>query len=345
MADDDDDERGPFNHDIKPLKKLSKKYPRFKGLITNMAIVRQFTVYEDAANSWKRIYNFLGKGGLVCIFLVMAALDCRLVLHTTVLDDPWISFALALLAVIGLVMELALIFQGIKEKWLVNRYAAERVRCLKFQTFLLAGQHAVTDLTAAVDDYTEKNLVLIEESMDTAMDNFNPKLVMFPPDGSLAGWNEQDRRDFIAIHDSLRFGWQEAHFKKLAKSLGRKERLPASLGGMVFIVGGFLALGELATSFPWPVLQVSPVAHAWLNFSTLLTFILSATIAIWERGDAKRPHKDRYRRYAAEVGRLRERLRHQTPAHVLSVMAEMEREELQELHDFLRDVHHSSYIF
>jgi hypothetical protein len=81
----------------------------------------------------------------------------------------------------------------------------------------------------------------------------------------------------------------------------------------------------------------------WLSFSTLLLFILSAIVAVYERGAAYQPEAERYLSYLREVRRIR--LKHADAGAFMIRIKEMEEVALRELRDFTRDSLRSNYIF
>jgi hypothetical protein len=83
----------------------------------------------------------------------------------------------------------------------------------------------------------------------------------------------------------------------------------------------------------------------WVDFLTWLLFVLSAVVAIHERGSAHQQNAERYVTYGREVRRIRTNAMTHMPASFFEAVREMEHLMLREIQDFCRDVKHSNYIF
>lgn len=330
----------PDNQDVFPEERTVQAHPGLEPLLVNEPIARAFLDYELDANRLKKKYNAIGHGALICVFLVMGALDYRVTIGAV---PGWAKAAFAVIAVIGIGLELYLILGGIKDKWLLNRYTAERIRCLKFQAFFTLAEEAPNDLSTAVTAFTARGLDAIKLDVvgRDKMPDFRPSEVRFLEGRSFATWSQPLLGEVVDAYDKLRFEWQERHLQKHADLAKRYRIGSTSIGGAAFIAGAVLAIIELGLSISgrdlWP--HFLPP----LDFLTLLAFIVSATVAASERGNANRAHAGRYAYYASEVMRLRGQLPSRK-IQFFSLAAEMEKNALDEHYSFCRDVRESSYI-
>ena len=99
------------------------------------------------------------------------------------------------------------------------------------------------------------------------------------------------------------------------------------------------------TQFVAGGVQNSANWHGWLAFSTLLLFIVSAVVAVYQRGSGHEPDAERYLTYVREVRRIRMVSANGDDTSFRQDVKEMEDIALRELHDFCRDSKHSNYIF
>lgn len=89
----------------------------------------------------------------------------------------------------------------------------------------------------------------------------------------------------------------------------------------------------------------TPAIMQWLNFLTWLLFVLSAVVAIYERGSSHQQNAERYVTYSREIRRIRSSATAHMPGSFFQAVREMEHLMLREIQDFCRDVKHSNYIF
>jgi len=87
---------------------------------------------------------------------------------------------------------------------------------------------------------------------------------------------------------------------------------------------------------------ISDIGQGWLNFLTLALFVISAIIAVHQRGSAHQSHAERYEHYAKEIRRIKQG---RSPVSLLATVSDMERIALSELRDFCRDTQNSNYVF
>jgi hypothetical protein len=104
-------------------------------------------------------------------------------------------------------------------------------------------------------------------------------------------------------------------------------------------------IASLPETWTIPKIMTSPICMNWLDFLTWVLFVLSAIIAIHERGSAHQQNAERYRSYSHEIRRIRTSAMSQIPVSFFDAVREMEHLMLREIQDFCRDVRHSNYIF
>ena len=122
--------------------------------------------------------------------------------------------------------------------------------------------------------------------------------------------------------------------------------MPARLGEFLFGIGAFLAFVELIlTLWTEPNALTLSRLQAWLSFLTLWMFVMSAVTAVYERGTGGQPDAERYQAYSREVRRIRALHSGGDAESFLTIVVDMERVALRDLHDFCRDAKHPNFIF
>ena len=342
------------NRDIEPSADFARVYPALEPLILNAQISVPFAMHEAAAKRWKRNYQALGISALVCILLAMTAFDYQVTLQDLYGKLVALGPLSAVLATVGLVAQLVLIFSRAKDKWLLHRFVAERLRCLKFQAFmLLADVPGATALKTKVESWIREQLAQLDQEImggRAAITEFAPyEAFKIAPHAALQQ-NRELLRDASKVYDSLRLSVQAQHFIERQRASESGAKVPALLGEFLFGVGAFLAFIEVALT-SWATLSTepnslfSPHIQAWLSFVTLWMFVISAVTAVYERGTGSQPDAERYQAYSREVRRIRALHANGDVESFLTTVAEMEGVALRELHDFCRDVKHSNFIF
>lgn len=341
------------NRDIQPSAEFAVAYPALEPLILNGQISVPFELHEAAAKTWKRNYRVLGICALVCILLAMTAFDYQVTLQSLYGKLALLGPLSVALATIGIVAQLALIVSKAKDKWLLHRFVAERLRCLKFQAFmLLAETSSAAELKTKVESWTREHLAQLEQEImggRAAITEFAPyEVFRIAPQAALQQ-NRELLREGSRAYESLRLSVQAQHFGERQRASESGAKVPSLLGEFLFGIGAFLAFVELGLT-SWATLSTQPNSlfshvQAWLSFVTLWMFVISAVTAVYQRGTGSQPDAERYQAYSREVRRIRALHTSGDPETFLTTVAEMEGVALRELHDFCRDVKHSTFIF
>jgi hypothetical protein len=342
---------GIANRDIYPAQELVALYPEFESLINNPLIASAFDRHEMAATSWKRRYTRLGGTALIAILFVMVLSDYRLTLEQHYGQSKALIAVSAVAGMIGLGAELVLIFTKAKERWLVERFAAERLRCLKFQLFgLLSRNREATGLASEVETTTRRAIAHLDYELmggRTALQEFSPAKLPLLHEANITLPDNAFIQRANALYNTLRLQVQLQHFDEQFKSYWELTRSPLTLGEISFAFGAFLALvGTINVSaglLPTPTnFRLPDIAQAWLNFLTWFLFVVSSILAVHQRGSAHQANADRYDHYGREIRQIKE-----TRSHVdlLTTVSDMERIALHELRDFCRDMQSSNYVF
>jgi len=337
------------NRDIRPSDQVVNAFPQLQALLVNRAISHAFETHERSALRWKWRYTILGRTALICIFVVMVFFDYEFVLVRPQGVSEISQMLATALAGVGVASQLAIILGRVKERWLVERFAAERLRCLKFQAFAVAAcSKDAEQLASHVLAFTTQGIAHLDQELmggRAALEQFSPSELSVIPHLSDTCTNSELIRDAFRVYDSTRLEVQAQHFEHCSHVSDRRARMPTLLSEITFVMGGMLAFGQICAS-AWQGLEgKEPILlERWASFLTLLFFVLSAILAVYQRGAADAPDAERYRHYARELRRIRTRGEPRNPEEFLQIVEQTEQVELRELFDFCRDAMHSSYI-
>ncbi len=342
------------NRDINPSQQLVAAYPDLACLLGNQAISMAFAGFEKTAVRWKRIYVFFGRLSLIAVFLAMVCFDYQTTLQRVYGGLPYLIGLGAAFAAAGLFSQALLGFSHAKERWLASRFAAERLRCFKFQLFAVLEEAGDAEsLAHKVKQRTAEGLAALEQELmggRSAIMEFSPLDVLVPPRKKPAHSNRKLLDDAATAYDILRFSVECQHFEDRYRAHERESKFPSLLSEFSFMAGAILAcIGILTALSPgdWPVFRFLKIEQVreWVDFLTWLLFVLSAVVAVYERGSAHQQNAERYVTFGREIRRIRAAAMGHMPASFFDAIHEMEHLMLREIQDFCRDVRHSNYIF
>jgi hypothetical protein len=342
------------NRDINPSEHLAAAYPDMACLLRNEAISAAFARYETAALRWKRIYVICGRLSLLAVLLAMVSFDYQITLKTVYGAPPLMASIAAVFAGTGLFCQALLGLTHAKERWLMTRFAAERLRCFKFQLFTVLEEATdAQSLASRVRQRTSEGLAVLEQELmggRAAVLEFSPFDVLAPPKKKLAHPDSHLVEEAAAVYDILRFTVEAQHFEDCFRDHDRRTKLPSLVSEFSFMSGAVLACVGILTA----ILPVGYALHhvltargvmEWVDFLTWMLFVMSAVVAVLERGSAHQQNAERYLTYGREIRRIRSNAMTHMPASYLEAVREMEHLMLREIQDFCRDVKHSNYIF
>jgi hypothetical protein len=338
------------NRDIYPSDEFVGAYPDLEFLIRNPPVAGAFADAERAARFWKQLHNGAGFVSLACILVVMWTLDYILTLGHLRAPPPWLDAVSAAIGGVGLLAQLVLILGRLKPRWLLSRFVAERLRCVKFQAFVFAAERCEADAAnPAAEAFTREAIANLAQEMmggRAAMIRFEPGEVSF---GRGEREGRVDRR-FLevaqTVYERLRLEVQLQQFEAQEIATREADRLPRTVAEVSFVAGALIAcLDVILAAFGVSPGEKHPVIAHSLNFATWAFFATSAVVAVYQRGAARQASAERYARYANQIERIRSRYPSETTEGFAEAVREMETVALEELHEFCRDSDQASFVF
>jgi hypothetical protein len=344
------------NRDINPSEQLVAAYPDLACLIRNNSILEAFAGFEKFAVRWKCIYVFFGRLSLIAVFCAMVCFDYQMTLGKGEVYGPlpFLAGLGAAFAATGLFSQALLGFSRAKDRWLASRFAAERLRCFKFQLFTVLEEVSDAEsLASRVKQRTSEGLAALEQELmggRAAVLEFSPFDVLPPPRKKVPHSSRKLLEEAATAYDILRFSVECQHFEDRYRAHDRETKLPSLLSEFSFMAGAILACIGILMALLSPnwhrfdYLRAEEIKE-WVDFLTWMLFVMSAVVAVYERGSAHQQNAERYVTFGREVRRIRTNAMSHMPASFFESVREMEHLMLREIQDFCRDVKHSNYIF
>jgi hypothetical protein len=292
------------NIDMFPQQAAIDAYPSAAPLIVNPIIDDAFIQHENAANRAKRIYHNVGRFAILLIALsaIFTLAEALLLPHTTVVRLA--SAIFAGLALFGIVLQLAVVFSRQKRRWLINRFAAERLRSIKFYGFAVADSASnLNELQRLADEFYRKALAQLANELHrglTALDKFAPSagvaaMRSLLPDSQSKPGNEKLSVEARQAYLELRVRYQQTFAAREAARLKTDKRMLEVSSDLLYLIGAAVVVAALAFRFMrWGTTE--------LDFLAVVFFVAGLSVAILENASLNPVSQSRYERYAAEAG-------------------------------------------
>lgn len=340
------------NRDINPVPAFVAIYSDLNFLVRNPVVAEAFRKRERRAVIYKRCHDVLGKLSLASVLLVMVALGYDLTLSARYGLVPGLDVTTAFIGAMGLLAQQTLIWGRLKERWLLERFAAERLRCIKFQAFAaVSGASDAAGVAALAESFTRLAIAKLSQELlggRAALHEFNPDAVQLGPAAITTAQPQQALLDAAQeAYEQLRLSVQSQHFESQQQLAREKDRAPALVAELSFVLGGLVACLAIIMTGGGRLFEqhVSGLAESWLHFATWSLFAISAVTAVYQRAVSRQVNAERYLRYAQEIRELRNHYPHEDAAGFTQSVRQMEKLELHELEEFSREAERSSYVF
>lgn len=334
------------NRDLFATDATQSQYELIAPLIHLPLLDDTFLDHDRKAVAAKKRYHYLGQIAILLVAASAIFTIAEALILQGLLDNVILKFAAVTMAGFGIALQWYLIGTRQKKKWILNRFAAERLRSLKFQTFLMAHAAADTnDLKMKAEEFVKKYLARLENEMNAGISvlrNFAPGRVMdeietpdVPVNPELAGKAQE-------AYKELRIDYQRNFALSEVAAFSGRRRMFNSTQDMIYLGAAIFAFISLGVKIAEPVL--GELNTGWIDFTAVTLFILGSTEAIMDNALLEEQSQTRYEQYARDI----EDVTMIRPGKTLSLkqmIFDMERICLNELDLFCRAADRISYRF
>lgn len=318
------------NRDIFPTPAMLERFPNITPLLKNEAIEAAFNRHEALSVSGKRWFHRLGLVSMVliggsAIYTIAEALLFKGA------GNPAISIAAAISAAIGIAAQIYTLAAKVKSKWLVNRFACERLRSIKFQAYSLAATaRDEAELAQRTRQLTATELAKLESELNMGISIFEAfvpeKCVSVPAPGAGPA-NPDITGEAMTAFRELRLIYQDRYAAAELHRLRENRRVFHSAADILYFSGACLVLLSLLAKIV-PGLPIS----AWVDFLAISAFVLSISKTVLDSATLTEPSTARFVRYREDIAEVERRIEH--GATLDMVVPQMERIALGELEEF-----------
>lgn len=318
------------NRDIFPTPAMLERFPNITPLLKNEAIEAAFNRHEALSVSGKRWFHRLGLVSMVliggsAIYTIAEALLFKGA------GNPAISIAAAISAAIGIAAQIYTLAAKVKSQWLVNRFACERLRSIKFQAYSLAATaRDEAELAQRTRQLTATELAKLESELNMGISIFEAfvpeKCVSVPAPGAGPA-NPDITGEAMTAFRELRLIYQDRYAAAELHRLRENRRVFHSAADILYFSGACLVLLSLLAKIV-PGLPIS----AWVDFLAISAFVLSISKTVLDSATLTEPSTARFVRYREDIAEVERRIEH--GATLDMVVPQMERIALGELEEF-----------
>lgn len=332
-----------FNLDIHPKDDTRALYPRLGFIFDNNRLREAFSQRDaDAARFKARYWRLTTLAVILISVSVVSAISFWLFTDDVPkLPLRQIAGYTGFLGLSGAGLELFLIVTRTKEKWLFNRFLAERLRSYIAQ--LYAAGAAARDEAAfrdVVQSYTTHALAALDGDAQmgkAAFRRFQPEhgILTF---GTVSDPSPDLLRECQTAYQTLRVDFQKKFVKGELEKLSDLGRVENSVTDISFILGvAFTVVGLLALPFP-----LDDLVSKSMVLAGVLLFFLSAILGLTGTGNVSQGNYRRYQNYLDQIDALPSPT-DESPEAFVERIKHMETEALRELEAFCTQVDSASF--
>lgn len=325
------------NKDIFPDAAVVQAFPNAAPAIENSLTREAFDIYESRARRARDIYVKWGSRAvwliaLAAAFTVWEALLLEYTSDRVSKIAHALSIVFPLIAFFGICVHTILYIRKTKYRWILNRFAAERVRSIHFQSFSFAETATSTsDLATKVADYSRTSLAALEHELNVGFSVFRD---LSPENVVSVGSIENARTaicmpDCVRAYSILRVEYQHKFALGEVERVERGSRVKHLFSDTAYLVGASSVLVTLILklAFPLELLWI-----AIFEFAIVLLLLFGFLERFLEQISIKHETIARFKIYADAIKQI------EAETDVTNLISRMEVVALSELKSFCDDV-------
>lgn len=309
---------------------MLERFPNITPLLKNEAIETAFMRHEVLSVSGKKRFHQLGLVSMVLI----AGSAIYTIAEALLFKDAGnqiISILAAIGAAVGISAQVYSLAARVKSRWLVNRFACERLRSIKFQMYSLAASaRDEAELAARTRQLTAVELARLESELNMGISIFEAfvpeKCVIVPAPGPGPA-NPDITSEAMTAFRELRLLYQDRYAAAELHRLREHRRAFHSAADILYFSGACLVLLSLLAKTV-PGVEISN----WVDFLATSAFVLSISKSVLDSTSLTDPSAARFVRYREDISEVERRIEH--GGTLDEVVPQMERIALGELEEF-----------
>jgi len=325
------------NRDLFPTDETISLFENVKPLLVNKLVDETFVKHNDASVAAKKIYHRLGRIAtiLIAISAIYTVADALVIPAYPRMN--LVAAAIGLAAGLGIIIQIYILVTNQKREWLLNRYAAERLRAIKFQAFMLASTASDTgDLETKANAYVQEKITQLTNELNSdmaALDRFTPSQALQLVGTPNKAVNPDLEQSAKAAYQELRVVYQKRFADSELRRLNNQQRVINTSADLLYLLASCLVFGSLVVKVVSSG-GAGPLGN-WLDFLAVTTFIIGISKEILENAALGEQSKIRFEQYGKDLSEI-ERDLENPKVKFRSIIEHTERMVLDELDDFCR---------
>jgi hypothetical protein len=330
------------NRDLFPGQDLQDLYRAISPIIVNPLVDDQFNLHEEAAKKAKAAYHVRGRLGMLLVLssAVFTVAEALVIPAFPGLDQ--LSIAFVVLGLVGLGIQIQLILSKKKEEWLVHRFAAERLRSIKFQAYRLAMiVRSVAELARAADSFYQEAIASLNSELNmgrTAISQFSPAKSVVKVAKVTTPVDETIHAAALKAYRQLRMLYQRGFAAAEVDSLASRQRVGYTAADILYLLGASLSVIALLCK----VFSADAMLSNWIDFLAVFSFIVGLIKTLMDNASLAETSKVRYEDYVQAIDECDAELDREN-AKLPEVVWRFERIVLDELRQFCQSASQISY--
>ncbi|MFN7054998.1 DUF4231 domain-containing protein [Hyphomonas sp.] len=318
------------NRDMFPTPEMRARFPAITALLTNAPVDEAFNRHEALSVRAKRAYHRLGLASVVFISGAAIYTIAETLLFRGAAPS-WIAILVAIAAALGVSAQVYMLAARLRSTWLINRFACERLRSIKFQAYAhAAGASSAADLEARTAAFSSAELAKLAEEVNAGIsmfENFVPEKLVADPGPPPKPGDPVLIAEATTAYRELRTLYQDRYALSELHRLRHNRRFFHSAADLIYFAGAVLVLLSLLSK----VVPAMPIS-AWVDFLAISCFVASLSKLVLDNASLTEPSAARFVRYREDIARVTASM--DTGAGLHAFVPAMERIALGELEQF-----------
>jgi len=331
------------NRDLFPTQDVQTLYKSVKPLVVNPLVDDRFLEHEKAASDAKKLYHGRGRVGMLLVLVSALFTIAQALVIPAFPGLRFVSTFAIVLGSIGLAIQIHLLVTKKKQLWLLHRFAAERLRSIKFQAYPLALPAGSTeDLKLKADVFYSREVARLEMELNAQ----DAALVLFSPANAVAqATSETDPADqeietmARSAYRELRIAYQRRFATGEIQLLQQQQRIGYTSADVLYLLGAALTVAALTSKLAFPT---AVTWSNWIDFLAVTAFIVGLFKTIMDNASLAETSKARYENYVRALEECDAELTAES-ANFPDIVRRIERVVLDELSHFCQSASQISY--